>query len=87
MTGEVSSDMFVCMYVRHMFAYMFRLVSYVQPCPSRFITSHACYVFKMADGLRRLRGLIVDYSLTRVCQYGLMHSKSIIHLFVQLVVM
>ena len=49
--------------------------------------SHACYVFKMAEGLRRLRGLIVDYGLTRVCQYGLMHSKSIIHLFDQLVVM
>ena len=40
----------------------------------------------MADGLR-LIDYLVDYRLTRVCQYGLMHSKSIIHLFEQLVVM
>ena len=66
---------------------MFRLVPYVSLAAQTVITSHACCVFKMAEGLRRLRGLIVDYGLTRVCQYGLMHSKSIIHLFVQLVVM
>ena len=66
---------------------MFKLLPYVNFAPQGVITSPSCYVFKMAEGLRRLRGLIVDYGLTCVCQYGLMHSKSIIHLFVQLVVM